>query len=219
MSRVELETTIQEVEAVVNSRPLTFVSDEVDGDNPLTPAHFLLGHSRGFYSTGVCQSPVNSSEELSDKLELWKTLLVQFWTIWTSDYIRNLPPGKGISRSCDLQLGSVVLIQDDRSPRLKWPLRVITKLFPGKDGVVRTVELKTGCGKLIRSVQRIHDLEIISGSSSDVISCAPTLNEQNKCDNENNELEGIKDIDSVNQTDPLVTRSGRRVKPRIKLDL
>ena len=219
LSRVELETTIQEVEAVVNSRPLTFVSDEVDGDNPLTPAHFLLGHSRGFYSTGVCQSPVNTSEELSDKLELRKTLLDQFWTIWTSDYIRNLPPGKGISRSFDLQLGSVVLIQDDRSPRLKWPLGVITKLFPGKDGVVRTVELKTTSGKLIRSIQRIHDLEIVSGSSSDVISRAPTLNEQNKCDTENNELEGVKDIDSVNQTDPLVTRSGRRVKPRVKLDL
>ena len=104
LSRVELETTIQEVEAVVNSRPLTFVSDEVDGDDPLTPAHFLLGHSRGFYSTGVCQSPVNSSEDLSDKLELRKTLLDQFWAIWTSEYIRNLPPGKGISRSCDLQL-------------------------------------------------------------------------------------------------------------------
>ena len=100
LSRVELETTIQEVEAVVNSRPLTFVSDEVD--NPLTPAHFLLGHSGGFYSTGVCQSLVNSSEDLSDKLELRKTLLDQFWTMWTSDYIRNLPPGKGISRSCDL---------------------------------------------------------------------------------------------------------------------
>ena len=104
MSRVELKTTIQEEEAVVNSRPLTFVSDEVDGDDPLTPAHFLLGHSRGFFSTGVCQSPVNSNEDLSDKLELRKTLLDQFWTIWTSEYIRNLPSGKGISRSCDLQL-------------------------------------------------------------------------------------------------------------------
>ena len=65
----------------------------------------------------------------------------------------------------------------------------------------------------------IHDLEIISGSSGDVISRTPTLNEQNKCDNENNELEGVKDIDSVNQRDPFVTRSGRRVKPCVKLDL
>ena len=104
-----------------------------------------------------------------------------------------MPPGKGISRSCDLQLGSVVLIQDDRSPSLKWPLGVITKSFPGKDGVVRTVKLKTASGKLIRSIQRIHDLEIISCRSSDVISRAPTLNEQNKCDNENNELERCND--------------------------
>ena len=88
---------------------------------------------------------------------------------------------------------------------------MIIKSFPGKDGVDPTVELKTASGKFIRSIQCIRDLEIISGSSSDVISRAPTLNEQNQCDNENNELESVKDIDSVNQTDPLITRSGRRV--------
>ena len=32
-----------EIEASVNSRPLTFVGDEVDSTAPLTPAHFLVG--------------------------------------------------------------------------------------------------------------------------------------------------------------------------------
>ena len=39
----ELSTTIIEVENVLNSRPLSFVSTE-DSEEPLTPAHFLIGH-------------------------------------------------------------------------------------------------------------------------------------------------------------------------------
>ena len=140
--------------------------------------NYLCGQSKIFIGQYI-----QRSEDLSDKSELRKTLLDRFWTIWTSDNIRNLPPGKGMSRSCDLQLGSVVLMQNGRSLRHKWLLGVITKLFPGKDGVDRTVELKTASGELIRSIQRIHDLEIVSGRSSDVISRETNKNEQNKCDN------------------------------------
>ena len=44
---------IHEVEASINSRPLTFVSDEISGENPLTPAHFLLSHGSGFFNRDV----------------------------------------------------------------------------------------------------------------------------------------------------------------------
>ena len=39
----ELSTAITEVENVLNSRPLSFVSTE-DLEELLTPAHFLIGH-------------------------------------------------------------------------------------------------------------------------------------------------------------------------------
>ncbi|XP_066958212.1 uncharacterized protein [Macrobrachium rosenbergii] len=48
LSRSELETTLHEVEACINSRPLTFVGEEPDVANPLTPSHFLIGRSAGF---------------------------------------------------------------------------------------------------------------------------------------------------------------------------
>ena len=48
LTRTELETTLQEVEACINSRPLTFVGDEPDSGTPLTPSHFLIGRTRGF---------------------------------------------------------------------------------------------------------------------------------------------------------------------------
>jgi hypothetical protein len=48
LTRVELETSLCEVEACINSRPLTFVGDSVDALTPLTPSHFLIGRNSGF---------------------------------------------------------------------------------------------------------------------------------------------------------------------------
>lgn len=39
----ELSTILNEVEAIVNSRPLTFVFNDVSESTPLSPACFLIG--------------------------------------------------------------------------------------------------------------------------------------------------------------------------------
>ena len=82
----------------------------------------------------------------------------KFWIVWSSEYLRNLPPWRGVSQGHTLREGSVVLVEADHRPRLQWPLGIITQVFPGKDGLIRTVEVKTSSGKLVRSVQRVHDL-------------------------------------------------------------
>ena len=38
-----LETVIVEIEAILNDRPLTYVSSELMGPDPLTPSHLLHG--------------------------------------------------------------------------------------------------------------------------------------------------------------------------------
>ena len=45
LTRSELETTLLEVEGWMNSRPLTFVGDNVSDRSPLTPLQFLIGRS------------------------------------------------------------------------------------------------------------------------------------------------------------------------------
>ena len=98
----ELETTIQEVESCINSRPLTFVSDEPDDDERLTPAHFLLGHGLGYMHSHSPIDPLESQSDLGHRYELRKSLLDKFWSVWTADYIRNLPPWHGFSGRGDL---------------------------------------------------------------------------------------------------------------------
>ena len=122
LSRSELETTLHEIEMCINSRPLTFVGDEPDVSNPLTPSHFLIGHSGGFQipSTEVEFSNVS----LPEKNVFRQQQLDKFWSMWSLDYLRNLPPATNSVDQHTLQVGSVVLVREDNIPRLKWPLAV-----------------------------------------------------------------------------------------------
>ena len=42
----------------------------------------------------------------------------------------------------NLKLGSVVLIKEDNTPKIKWPLGRVIELHPGRDELVRSVTLK-----------------------------------------------------------------------------
>ena len=174
LTRTELETTLHEVESCVKSRPLTFISDEADANSLLTPAHFHLGHAGGFYERST-PTPLASGSDLALRFAMRQSLLDIFWEIWSNDYTRNLPPWRGAQGKCDLQEGSAVLLQDDQQPQLRWPLGVIAQLFPGPDGVVRTVEVKTSSGKLVHSIPRNRDLEILSGSVDDIPDPMPSV--------------------------------------------
>ena len=53
LSYDELITALTEIEAVVNSRPLTYLSPE-DLEEPLTPSHFLCGRRILSLPDGLC---------------------------------------------------------------------------------------------------------------------------------------------------------------------
>ena len=93
LQKSELETTLHEIEACINSRPLTFVGDDLDSSQPLTPSHFLIGRSAGFQPEVSNNSDIIiSAKSLSSREAILHDRLSQFWTRWTQDYLRNLPP-------------------------------------------------------------------------------------------------------------------------------
>ena len=89
ISRCELETTLHEVEACVNFRPLTYVTDEPDTLVPLSPSHFLIGRSTGFQTQVNTDPSCISAKDLSDREILRRQTLDKFWTVWSNDYIGN----------------------------------------------------------------------------------------------------------------------------------
>ena len=62
----------------------------------------------------------------------------------------------------DLRLDSLVLIREDHVPKISWPLGRVIELHHGKDGIIRSVTLRTAKGVLKRSVQCLSDLELTS---------------------------------------------------------
>lgn len=45
-----------------------------------------------------------------------------------------------------LEVGEVVLIEDDDAKRVRWPLGVVVEMFMGKDGVSRVAKVMTSNG-------------------------------------------------------------------------
>ena len=162
LSKTELETVLSEIEACVNSRPLTFVGDTLDSPNPLTPNHFLTGHSVGFRTRELDDPSSVTAQMLGDRARLRVARLNKFWTVWSKEYLRNFPPTiRKFRPQGELREGAVVLIEEENMPRQRWDLGVVTKLLPGRDGIARSVEVRTVRGSKTRAVQRIHDLEVL----------------------------------------------------------
>ena len=61
-------------------------------------------------------------------------------------------------------LGDVVIAKSDDKNRGNWPLAIVQRVFPGKDGVIRAVKLKTAKGTLKRPVQHLYPMELASES-------------------------------------------------------
>ena len=161
----EIYTILTEVEAMVNSRPLTYVSDEPSELNYLTPASFLIGREL----INVPVVPVKSPDRSLRKKELNKLMVMQnktlnlLWKTWREEYIRNLGtvPTKVKESQC-IKPGELVMVAEHSIPRAKWRVGVVEKCKPGPDEKVRTVWVKTGGGVISRPVQHISRLEMDS---------------------------------------------------------
>ena len=56
-----------------------------------------------------------------------------------------------------MEIGDAVLVEDSKTTRNNWPLGSVTAVFPGEDGLVRTVQVKTSASRdpLMQSVAKI----------------------------------------------------------------
>lgn len=143
-----LHTLLLEAEHLVNSRPL--VERLQDNEEALTPNHFLIGRSSGLPRIGVF-----SDGDLLQRRSDWKTaqrLADHFWARWLKEYLPTLLPRRidGTHAPRDLQVGDAIIIADSTMPRGTWPRGEVIRTFPGPDGRVRIIEVRTNGGILRR---------------------------------------------------------------------
>lgn len=155
----QLSTVLCQIEAVLNSRPILPLSQDVNDYCYLTPGHFLIGSALTMYPEP------DIAETKANRVQFWQQsiqLKQRFWKAWYKYYINTLQNRNKWCHSLpNLTVGALVLMREPNAPPLVWPMARVVKVFPGKDGKVRAFQLRTADGKLYtRSLQGISVLPI-----------------------------------------------------------
>ena len=136
-----------EVEAILNSRPLTKVARQPDNEEPLTLNHFLIqrpysslppgsfGEKKPTAFNKHVQQSMNHVSLRLIKENLSKLIKRKKWT-------DNKQP--------HLKIDAVWLFRD-LTPRKNWNLGRKEETAPRRDGEVRVVNVKTAYGSCVRS--------------------------------------------------------------------
>ena len=216
LTKEELAAVLTEVEQVLNSRPLTRLSEDPAVDGPLTPGHFLHAHEGGVQHDEAGGDINSSSLRLLHTARL--ASLEKFWKRFQDEYLTSLPAVVREHRaSPNLRVGDLVFVRGEKfTPRLQWPLARVEEVHPGRDGNVRKVTVRTATSKLCRAVQKLHRLEFDEEDVS--MGENPLLPVE---EIEEGEIIPTDEQEKVSsqEKERVYTRSGREVKRPTKLNL
>nr|XP_049702276.1 uncharacterized protein LOC126055742 [Helicoverpa armigera] len=149
----EYYTILTQIEACLNSRPLCALTENIDDLDYLSPAHFLTGRA------GV--TIIETPEDGRTRWYLTNQLFQQIWKRWKSEYLSQLNArNKWLKPQDNIQVGNLVIIQDENLPAGKWAMARVVELHPGRDGYVRVVSLKTQHGIIKRPIVKLCLLPI-----------------------------------------------------------
>ena len=155
----ELNTALCKIEAAINARPLTALTDDPDDVRPLSPSDFL--HERSCSSEDDVSIFLGKGQNMRDMREHHLQVLQHLWARWKREYLRELRMPMRITADVrEPRLGDLVLIEDNpRASRALWTTGRIQSLHPGRDGKARAASVQTTKGILVRPIQRLHLLE------------------------------------------------------------
>ena len=165
LTHEQLETYVIEIEAILNSRPLTPLSSDPNDLLPLTPGHFLIG------------SPLTSfpQTDLRDiqigRLSSWQhaqQMRQHFWTRWQKEYLNHMISRSKWQTNKDqsiIQVGTLIVLKEDNLPPMNWKLGRIVEVHPGQDNIVRIVTVRTSTGTYTRNVNRLCPLPIVESNN------------------------------------------------------
>ena len=206
----QLETIVTEIEAILNDRPLTYVSPDLSDPEPLTPAHL--------YGKRIRQVPhvLNKPEEVEDstyvsgvsmreKVNKHSAVIEKFWNRWKTEYLTSLREFNRISGHNKevIKVGDVVIVHDEK-PGMQWKLAVVEGLIKGGDNLTRAAHIGIGSYQTTRPIVKLHPLEV---SSPDEPNSQRT---SNNATDDSQDSRSAKDKSSVRSGAPSGQRTPRK---------
>lgn len=151
-----MQTLFANISAVLNSRPLVPLTDDPLELNYLTPSHAMIGDRVVQpLSYNLKDVPINRvvQQKVIDKIHQ------DFWTIWRKEYIGSLQTRyKWNTVEGNLQVNDLVLLKEDNVPPGVWPVARVMEVYPGADGIVRSVKIRTPKSDLERPISKLVKL-------------------------------------------------------------
>ncbi|XP_053406421.1 uncharacterized protein LOC128559227 [Mercenaria mercenaria] len=161
-----LQTVITEVECVINDRPLTFVSSDPLDKDPLTPSQLLYGrriNSPVYPDNRQVNGEENLTHGSANKMSRIRSAIIeQFWSKWKHEYLTSLRERHRTSgkEGDTVNIGDVIQIHDEHSPRNKWSLGIIQDVITSGDGRVRAAVVRSSRGSTTRPISKLYPLEV-----------------------------------------------------------
>ncbi|XP_070535137.1 uncharacterized protein [Ptychodera flava] len=147
MSDEALRALFFEVEAIINSRPITRLSEDPNDLEALTPNHLLMLKPKQVQKNDNC---------IRCRWRQVQYLVDIFWKRWMKEYVPLLQERqKWLEIKRNLNAGDVVLIVDNTVPRNSWSMGRITEVMKDKKELVRFAEDKTIMATLRRLVDKL----------------------------------------------------------------
>ncbi|XP_065918376.1 uncharacterized protein [Dysidea avara] len=178
-----LQTLVVEVEAILNDRPLTYVSPDERDPEPLTPAHMLYGRRitslpHPMVEDDELDDPSYGTEsDLKKRANTQALILKHFWKRWKLEYLTSQSSLRELHKTTGnniqkVQIGDVVLVHDD-TPRIRWDLAVIEDVIKGSDGLIRAAKIRTKGGRTNHLIAKLYPLEVRSTEFTDRLNSTP----------------------------------------------
>ncbi|XP_011859693.1 PREDICTED: uncharacterized protein LOC105557134 [Vollenhovia emeryi] len=213
----EMFTVLCDCESVINARPLTYLSDDPRDLAPITPNLFL----QEIREVGLPECDFVDGERLRGRFRYRQFLKEELRKRFRVEYLGQLKYAS-CRRSFEhrqIKVGDVVLVGDECNKRIEWPLGRVLELFPGKDGVVRVVRLRTARGLLVRPVQKLYHLEVDTDMEQEELNKIYDKRINSKSTNRNIRSDKQIQVSDVVKLSgesmppvPYTTRSGRTVR-------
>ena len=149
---MELYTCLLEVANLLNQRPIGKLSEDPDDGAYLCPNDILLGRA----TNTVPQGPFRETSNPRHRFEFCQKIVDSFWKKWSRDVLQHLVPRKKWNTSKqNVSVDDFVIVSDPNAIRGKWMRGRVTQVFPGQDGLVRNVKVRTATGSYMRPITKI----------------------------------------------------------------
>ena len=172
------ETALSQVSAILNDRPLTHASSDINDMRTLSPSNFLYPYLISPSSSTILPPIPITGDHLRGSWRDVRRLATIFQERWRKEYLTSLLPQTKWQKSYpSLYIGQLVLLVDDNEKRSHWKIARVEKLLSLDKNHIRRVLVTTADKKQYeRHCTKLVPLELEQSSDN----CEPRRSERLK---------------------------------------